>query len=67
MLGKYANITKAISAGVALLTTFLLVVATSTSDGAVTAAEWITIFGAFGTLVGGTGAVYQFPNKSKVG
>ena len=63
MLGKYANITKAISAGIALLATFLLVVVASTSDGVLTVTEWVTIFGALGTLIGGTGVVYQFPNK----
>lgn len=65
MLGKYANITKAISAGIALLTTFLIVVIAALSDGVVTLSEAITMFGAFGTLIGGTGAVYQFPNKDK--
>ena len=62
---KYTNITKTISAAIALLVGFLTVLVTALSDGTITTAEAIALFGSFGTLIGGTGAVYQFPNKEE--
>lgn len=66
MLEKYKPYTKAIVAFVVGCLQVLSLFITLTSDGILSAEDQVAIIGAVILALGGTGAVYQLPNKKGV-
>lgn len=63
---KLAPYAKAVAAFIAGLASFAATVAAVMADGTVTAEELVIVLTALATWLGGTGAVYQVRNQSKV-